>query len=106
MKRLIPIAVLAMVLSGLGSTAFANTLNGSQSLNSGVQQHHMKAQEITHSDAAKHQKIGDISITQDGFVMDNAQLAKAVGEKGGKYFVIIGQQGEQGHKTVEAIMYS
>jgi len=105
MKRLISITVLGLALAGFGGTAFANTLGVSQTANDAVQQQHVMAKEITHYESVKYQKDGDISVSQDGFDMNNANLAKAVNEKGGKYFVIIGQQGQTDHKTIEAEMF-
>ncbi len=105
MKRLMSMAVLGLALAGFGGSAFANTLSVSQTSNGSVREHLMVAKEITHQESMKYQKIGDISVSQDGFTMGNAKLAKAATEKGGKYFVIIGQQGQTDHKTIEAAVF-
>ncbi|WP_075181483.1 DUF1471 domain-containing protein [Pantoea sp. 1.19] len=65
----------------------------------------LAAQQITQEDAAKHEKIGTISITEDGFTMDKDGLSKKVDEKGGKYYVITSEQGHQDNKTINADIY-
>lgn len=93
MKRFITISALSLALLGIGNTAFATGPDT------------VKAQEITRQQSSSYEKIGDIVITQYGFSMDNGKLATAVTKKGGKYYVIIGQQGETNHQTIEAEMY-
>ncbi|WP_127956701.1 DUF1471 domain-containing protein [Serratia microhaemolytica] len=65
------------------------------------------AEEITRQEAAKHNyvKVGNISVTEEGFSMTDADIGKKVDEKGGKYYVIIAEHGEETHKTIRAIMY-
>ncbi len=106
MKRFIQLSALTLVLASLGGTAFASMMNTtspssdmSQSLVSA------KATEISHDQARQYQKIGNVTVSQDGFTMGNDPLAKKVSERGGSYFVIIGEQGHQDHKTVEADIY-
>lgn len=62
-------------------------------------------QEITRNQTADHEKIGSITVTQQGFSMDNEQLRKEVAEKGGTYYVITAEQGQETHKTIEADIY-
>lgn len=37
--------------------------------------------------------------------MENDQLKNKVAEKGGEYYVIIAEQGQETHKTIEADIY-
>lgn len=66
----------------------------------------LAAQEITKEDAAKYTKSGTITVTEDGFTMSKDHLSKKVDEKGGKYYVIISEQGRQDHKTINADIYN
>ncbi|MDK4765228.1 hypothetical protein P9854_05315 [Serratia nevei] len=64
--------------------------------------------EITREEAAKHTEIGPVTISQDGddtVGIDHARLSKAVDEKGGKYYVIIGREGKTTFETINAIAY-
>ncbi|POT25978.1 hypothetical protein C3433_14190 [Citrobacter freundii] len=46
------------------------------------------AEQITPEQASKYTKIGEISVTEDGFTMTDDGLSKKADEKGGKYYVI------------------
>lgn len=49
-----------------------------------------------------------MTISQDGddtVGIDHARLSKAVDEKGGKYYVIIGREGKTTFETINAIAY-
>lgn len=106
MKRFIQLSALTLVLASLGGTAFASVMNTtSPSSDMSQSQISAKATEISRDQAGKYQKIGVVSVSQDGFTMGNDQLAKKVSEHGGNYFVIIGEQGHQDHKTIEADIY-
>ncbi len=63
------------------------------------------AQEITKEEASKYTKIGEVSVSQDGFSMDNSELSKEVDEKGGKYYVITSTEGKEDHKNINADIY-
>ena len=51
------------------------------------------AEQITPEQASKYTKIGEISVTEDGFTMTDDGLSKKVDEKGGKYYVITSTEG-------------
>lgn len=95
LKSSITVAALLLVLST--GSAFSSSENRVNS----VQQ----PQEITREQASGYEKIGSISVTQQGFSMTDEELQKEVAEKGGKYYVIIGGQGQETHKTIEADIY-
>ena len=62
----------------------------------------------TKEEAAKHTEIGPVTISQDGddtVGIDHARLSKAVDEKGGKYYVIIGREGKTSFETINAVAY-
>ena len=63
------------------------------------------AQEFTKEEASNYIKIGEVSVTQDGFSMGNDELSKEVDEKGGKYYVITSTQGKEDHKNINADIY-
>lgn len=63
------------------------------------------AEQITPEEASQYTKIGDISVTEDGFTMTNDGLSKKVDEKGGKYYVITSTEGRAEHKTINADIY-
>jgi hypothetical protein len=68
----------------------------------------MAAIEITKEEAAKHTEIGPVTISQDGddtVGIDHTRLSKAVDEKGGKYYVIIGREGKTSFETINAVAY-
>lgn len=94
-KSLIAIGIFS--LSMLSETAYANV----EKLDILGQQ----PQEINRSQTAAHEKIGSAAITQNGFSMDNEKIIKEVTKRGGRYYVIIAEQGEQNHKTIEIEIY-
>lgn len=64
----------------------------------------MAAEEITPSEASKYEYIGNVSVSIDGFSMDNSALNKAVDDKGGKYYVITSEVGKA-YPTIDARVY-
>lgn len=64
------------------------------------------AEQITPEQASKYTKIGEISVTEDGFTMTDDGLSKKVDEKGGKYYVITSTEGHAEHKTINADIYN
>ncbi|MEG1247667.1 MAG: YdgH/BhsA/McbA-like domain containing protein [Citrobacter sp.] len=93
MKLKASITVATLLLAITTGTACANNSSGQQ------------PQEITRHQTDGHKKIGRISVTQQGFTMDNEKLKNKVAEKGGSYYVIIAEQGQETHKTTEADIY-
>ncbi|HGO4211762.1 TPA: DUF1471 domain-containing protein [Klebsiella pneumoniae] len=63
------------------------------------------SQQITKEEATKYSKIGEITVSEDGFTMSKDHLSKKVDEKGGKYYVITSESGHQEHKTINADIY-
>lgn len=97
MKLKTSITVTAFLLAITTGVAFASTKNTDIS--------GQQPQEITRHQTDRYEKIGSITVTQQGFTMDNEQLKNKVAEKGGKYYVIIAEQGQETHKTIEADIY-
>lgn len=97
MKRKTFFSFIVVLLAIASGATYASTENISDS--------GLHPQEITRSQALTHQKTGSISVSQDGFTMDNQNLKQEVSENGGDYYVITGEQGHQDHKTIEADMY-
>lgn len=97
MKLKTSITVAAILLAVTTGAAYAGTKNADTSGN--------QPQEITRNQAEGHEKIGSITVTQQGFTMENDQLKNKVAEKGGEYYVIIAEQGQETHKTIEADIY-
>ncbi|POT58614.1 hypothetical protein C3432_12080 [Citrobacter amalonaticus] len=64
------------------------------------------SEQITPEQASKYSKIGEISVTEDGFTMTDDGLSKKVDEKGGKYYVITSVEGHSEHKTINADIYN
>ena len=60
------------------------------------------AEQISPEQASKYTKIGELSVTEDGFTMTDDGLSKKVDEKGGKYYVITSIEGQSEHKTINA----
>ena len=63
------------------------------------------AEQISPEQASKYTKIGELSVTEDGFTMTDDGLSKKVDEKGGKYSVITSIEGQSEHKTINADIY-
>lgn len=63
------------------------------------------SEQITPEQASEHTKIGEISVTEDGFTMTDDGLSKKVDENGGKYYVITSTEGHSEHRTINADMY-
>lgn len=63
------------------------------------------AEQISPEQASKYTKIGELSVTEDGFTMTDDGLSKKVDEKGGKYYVITSIEGKSEHKTINADIY-
>lgn len=97
MKRTTLMAVIALLIATATGSVYASVTNSVMSS--------LHPQELTRSQAAGLDKNGNIAVTQDGFTMDNQDLKDAVAKHGGKYYVIIGEQGHEDHKTIEADMY-
>lgn len=64
------------------------------------------AEQITPEQASNYTKIGEISLTEDGFTMTDDGLSKKVDEKGGKYYVITSIEGKSENKTINADIYN
>ncbi|EQA8868585.1 YdgH/BhsA/McbA-like domain containing protein [Citrobacter braakii] len=97
MKRTKPIAVATFLMTMLTGMIYSSTVKAETSS--------LQPQEITRSQASNYEKIGNITVSQHGFEMDNEELRNEVAEKGGKYYVIIAEQGQENHKTIEANIY-
>lgn len=95
LKTSITVAALLLVIST--GAAFSSTENRENSF--------QQPQEITREQASGYEKIGSINVTQQGFSMADEELQKEVAEKGGKYYVIMGEQGQKTHQTIEAEIY-
>lgn len=63
------------------------------------------AEQISPEQASKYTKIGELSVTEDGFTMTDDGLSKKVDEKDGKYYVITSIEGQSEHKTINADIY-
>ncbi|ANZ86290.1 DUF1471 domain-containing protein [Citrobacter freundii] len=63
------------------------------------------AEQISPEQASKYTKIGELSVTEDGFTMTDDGLSKKVDEKGGKYYVITSIEGQSEHKTINVDIY-
>lgn len=63
------------------------------------------AEQISPEQASKYTKIGELSVTEDGFTMTDDGLSKKVDEKGSKYYVITSIEGQSEHKTINADIY-
>ena len=63
------------------------------------------AEQISPEQASKYTKIGELSVTEDGFTMTDDGRSKKVDEKGGKYYVITSIEGQSEHKTINADIY-
>lgn len=97
MKLKTSITVFALLLAMSTGVAFSSTEKRGNSI--------QQPQEITRDQASGYEKIGSISVTQQGFSMEDEEIQKEVAEKGGRYYVIVGGQGQETHQTIEADIY-
>lgn len=106
MKNVKTFAIITLALASLSGSVYASELNSFfADHGDALARVSPPAQEISQAQAVNHHKIGTLAVTQQGFSMDNASLKHEAAEQGGKYYVIVASQGQQGHKTIEAALY-